>query len=120
PGHAHQPRLAVDLGTARPALARLAVPPYGEVGRLLGLQPVDRVEDDFAFFDRDDVRREVAAGRVAAPHPQVQVVTHQRLSSNNVFSSSGITGNGLRSSCTFPRFSVTTRLTVPHCGSVDG
>src|SRR5205823_4602514 len=44
PRHAHQPRLAVDLGGAGPAFPRLAVPADGEVGRLLGLNGVYRVQ----------------------------------------------------------------------------
>ena len=49
PRHAHQLRLAVDLGRARSALAGLAVPAAREVGRLLGLNRVHRVEHDHAF-----------------------------------------------------------------------
>ena len=55
PGHAHQPRIAVDLGRARPALAGLAVPANGEIVRLLGLNLVDGVEHDHAFGDRGRV-----------------------------------------------------------------
>ena len=69
---------------------------------------------------RDLVRREVAAGRVAAPDPHGQVVAHQWLSSNSAFSSSGICGNGLRPRVMPPRCSVTTRLTLPQSGSVAG
>ena len=62
PGHAHQPRPAVDLGAARAALAGLAVPAHREVAGLGRLQPVDRVEDDLALLDRDGVVAELAAG----------------------------------------------------------
>ena len=51
PGHAHQPRLAVDLGRARAALACLAVPPHGEVVGLGGLQAMDDVEHHLAVVD---------------------------------------------------------------------
>ena len=60
PGHAHQPRPAVDLRAARPALAGLAVPADGEVAGLGGLEPVDDVEDDLALVHLHGV---VAAGR---------------------------------------------------------
>ena len=48
PRHAHQPGLAVDFRGARAALAGLAVPPHGEVRRLLGLDAVNGVEHDHA------------------------------------------------------------------------
>ena len=52
PRHAHQARQAVDLGRARAALARLAVPPAGQVGGRSGLDPVEDVEDDLALRPR--------------------------------------------------------------------
>ena len=67
PGHAHQPRPAVDLGAARPALAGLAVPPDGEVGGLRRLQAVDDVEDDLALVDLDGV---VVRGRRRTASPR--------------------------------------------------
>ena len=66
-----QPRPAVDLGAARAALAGLAVPADGEVGRLGGLQPVDDVEDDLALVDLDVEVLELAVGVVAAPDPEL-------------------------------------------------
>ena len=44
-------RHAVDLGRARPALARLAVPAHGQVVGLLGLDLVHGVEHDHALGD---------------------------------------------------------------------
>ena len=67
PGHAQQPRPAVDLGAARAALAGLAVPAHREVAGLGGLQPVDDVEDDLALVDLDGV---VAAGRRRSSSPR--------------------------------------------------
>ena len=52
PRHAHEPRLAVDLGAAGAALARLAVPAAGQVGRLGGLDVVDDVEHHHALGRR--------------------------------------------------------------------
>jgi hypothetical protein len=51
PGHAHQARHSVDLGGARSALARLAVPARGEVRRALGLDLMNGVEDDHPLPD---------------------------------------------------------------------
>ena len=53
PGHAGQPRPAVDLHRARPALAGLAVPPDGQVVGLGGRQPVQDVQHDLALVDLD-------------------------------------------------------------------
>ena len=58
--HAHQPRAAVDLGRARTALPRLAVPAAGQIGRLLGLDLVHRVEDHHALGDLGAVVLEAA------------------------------------------------------------
>ena len=73
PGHAQQPRPAVDLGRAGAALAGLAVPAHGEVAGLGGLQPVDGVEHDLALGDLDGVVLELAALVVAAPDAHLQV-----------------------------------------------
>ena len=51
PRHAHQPRLAVDFRRARSALARLAVPPHGQVAGLIRLDAMHRVEHDHALAD---------------------------------------------------------------------
>src|SRR5207247_2098613 len=50
--HAHEARLAVHLRAARPASPRLAVPPAGEIARLVRLYPVDRVEDHHPLVQR--------------------------------------------------------------------
>src|SRR5262249_61871187 len=65
--HAHEPRRAVDLRRAGAALARLAVPARGEVGRRLRLDLVDRVEDDHAGRDLGGVVLEAALAALAAP-----------------------------------------------------
>src|SRR6266545_329077 len=44
PRHAHEPRSAIDLGAARAALARLAVPAAGQIARLPGLDPMDHIQ----------------------------------------------------------------------------
>ena len=66
---------AVDLRRARAALARLAVPADGEVGRLGGLQPVDDVEDDLALVDLDREVLQLAAVDVAPPDPELRCRT---------------------------------------------
>src|SRR6185437_11051710 len=66
--HAHEARLAVDLRRARAALSGLAVPSYGEIVRLLGLDLMDGVEHDHARRDLGDVVAKHTAGRVTAPH----------------------------------------------------
>ena len=55
---AGEPRPAVDLGAARPALGGLAVPADREIRGLVGLDPVQRVEDDHPLLDRDVERHE--------------------------------------------------------------
>ncbi len=82
PRHAAQARHAVDLHRAGAALAGLAVPTDGQVGRLRGLQPVQHVEDDLALVDLDLVVLQGAGARVAAPDPELRQVTHQCPSSN--------------------------------------
>jgi hypothetical protein len=69
--HAHQPRPAVDLRRAGTALARLAVPAHGEVGRLGGLEAVDDVEHHLALVDLDLEVLQAAAAHVPAPHLEV-------------------------------------------------
>jgi hypothetical protein len=85
-GHAHEPRLAVDLGGTRPALAGLAVPSASEVGSLGRLDPVDGVEDDHPLGDLGGVVLELPAGRITAPDPERRL-THVRLP--GYFNSSG-------------------------------
>ena len=70
-----QARHAVDLGRARAALARLAVPAHGQVAGLLGLDLVHGVEHDHALRDlgrvvaeaRRPARRRARCGRSRAP-----------------------------------------------------
>src|SRR5262245_7837913 len=69
PGHAHETRLAVDLGAARAALAGLAVPPASQVLSLGRLDLVDHVEDDHPLLGLDRVVLQAAARGVAAEHP---------------------------------------------------
>src|SRR5262245_19417020 len=71
PRHAHQPRYAVDLRRAGPALPRLAVPPEGEVTCLRCLQPVNDVEDHLTIVDPDIEVLERTA--VRGPPPDLEV-----------------------------------------------
>ena len=57
---AHQARKAVDLGRARAALGRLAVPAHRQVGGQVGLDPEHRVEHDHALAHRDAVGDQLA------------------------------------------------------------
>ena len=73
PGHAHQPGPAVDLGAAGAALARLAVPPDGQVRCLGRLDTVDDVEHDLALLRRDVVVLEPASVRIPPPQAHHEV-----------------------------------------------
>src|SRR5699024_3859243 len=123
---------AVDLHRAGAALAGLAVPPAGQVGRLGGLQPVDDVEDDLALVHLDLEVAQVTAARVAAPDTEVAfhgASTSDSSSSVRYFASSArsnresssarIFGTGLRSRCTSPfSSSEQTRLMRRHSGLI--
>src|SRR5438093_5143660 len=75
--HAHQLRPAVDLGAARAALSRLAVPAHREVRRLRGLDAMDDVEHDHARVGPHVVLLELTAARIATEdvHLHVRHVT---------------------------------------------
>src|SRR6266850_92851 len=118
-GHAHEARLAVDLGAARPALAGLAVPPAGEVVGLGRLDPVDDVEDDHALLGLDAIVLEVAATGVTAEHAH-RDGRHHFLSWKSVFSSAGISSSGSRLSASAPCLWRMTTLILPHASSVYG
>ena len=87
----------VDLGAARAALARLAVPPAREIAGLGGLERVDDVEDDHALLGLHPVVLERAALGVAAPDPHRDFGGdgHHFLSTRSCLSSSGISGLSL-------------------------
>src|SRR5262245_4617931 len=119
PRHAHETRLAVDLGAAGATLSGLAVPAAGEVGRLGGLDPVHDVEHDHARIGLHAILLERPPLRVAAEHPHGRGRHHLR-SWNSDFSSSGIWGSGSRLSCILPWRSRTTTFTLPHWSSVYG
>ncbi len=73
PRHAHQPRIAVDLGRARAALAGLAVPPHRQVRRLLRLDLVDDVEHHHAVRDlRLEGLERAVAGAVGMRPPDLE------------------------------------------------
>src|SRR5881628_2030076 len=112
-GHAHEPRLAVDLGAARPALARLAVPPHGEVRRLRRLEAVDHVQDHHPLLGLHAIVLELAPRRVA-PEDAQREGRHHFLSWKSALSSAGISGRGSRESWSAPSRSRNTTLTLPH------
>ena len=134
PRHARQPRHAVDLGAARAAPARLAVPAHGEVLRLRRLEAVDHVEDYLAFLGR---RRRSSRSRPAASPRQTRIVTVVAISCASMTwstprsvpirslrcrllqklrSSSGIVGSGSRARTSSSPRSRTTTLTLPELG----
>src|SRR5467141_4977346 len=119
PRHAHEARLAVDLGAARAALAGLAVPAHREVGGLRGLDAVDDVEDHHPGVGLDPVRLEVAAAGVSAEHVHGERRHHLR-SWNSALSSGGISGSGSRLTWRRPSLSRNTTLTLPQVSSVYG
>ena len=140
--HAQQPGQPVDLGRARAALAGLAVPAAGEVGSLVGLDPVDDVEDDLALHGGHDVIGELPAGLVTPPHPHGDGLVGSRArtvggpvrrhvghgyfpSSKSARSSAGISGRGsgpMAMGARKPRSVVwrCTKLTLPISGSGPG
>src|SRR5213594_2843073 len=119
PGHAHEPRLAVDLRAARAALAGLAVPPAGQVARLGGLQAMDHVEDDHALVEVDVVGLEFTAAAIPAEYLHRDGRHHFR-SWNSVRSSAGISGSASRASWSALPFCRMTTLILPQVSSVYG
>src|SRR5882724_4123360 len=119
--HAHEARLAVDLGATRATLARLAVPAAGEVARLRGLDGVDDVEYHHAFLRLHPIVLEGAALRVAAPHPhRHHGGGHHFLSWSSVLSSGGISGRGSSVTLICPVRLRMTMLTLPRRSSAIG
>src|SRR5215218_4307698 len=117
-GHAQQPGPAVDLGRAGAALAGLAVPADGQVAGLGRLDAVDGVQHDLAVLTGHGVVAQLAAGRVAAPQAEVDVVGHGRgFSSNSSRRSSGMSSSGSRLTVTLPSRDRTTIFRWPSSGS---
>ena len=121
PRHAHQPRVAVDLRRAGAALARLAVPPDREIGRLLRLDPMHDVEDDHPFRHLRVERLErPVAFRTRAPDLERGVSNHDFCSSITCFSSSGIGAIGTRDTCIAPPACFTMTLMVLNSACLSG
>src|SRR6185503_19552433 len=91
-GHAHQLRLAVDLRRARAALPRFAVPAHREIGCLLGLDHVHRVEHHRAFAERDLIFLQFAARARAPEQSQSAKIRHHLPSLIRAMRSAGIGG----------------------------
>src|SRR5258707_10292069 len=120
PAHAHELGHAVDLGRARSALARLAVPAHGQVGGLLGLDAVDGVEHDHALRDLGRVIHEAAALGIATPDAEGRG-RHYFISSMTCLSSPGISGIGTRSTRISPSAAFrTTTLNIAAAGALSG
>src|SRR5438552_6552293 len=115
PGFARQPRPAVDLGRARPALARLAVPAHGEVRSEIALDVMERVQDDHSRRDRDAVLDEFSAVRRPAKDPEDRFLHG---ASRIVFRSGGGSGTGRSDSSMAPPTRLTTMFFFPHVGSL--
>src|SRR5262249_10727436 len=117
---AHQLRAAVDLGRARPALPRLAVPADREIRRLRRLDLVDRVEHDHPGDDVDGVVLEMPAGFVRPPDLERRL-GHDCCSSMICFSSAGIGGSGTRARSIEPSaLRRVTMLNVPYSATFSG
>src|SRR5690606_36283471 len=111
PRHAHQLRLAVDLGRARAAAARLAVPADGHVVRLVRLDLPHGIEHDVARLDLDVVVAERPTIGVAAPYLERDGI-HQPCSLMMSASSWRMAGIGSRRTSGCPPLPFrTTRLT---------
>lgn len=78
PGHAHEPRHAVDLGGAGPAFARFAIPAAGQVRRLRRLNLVDGIQNDHPFPDFHGIIPELALPPFSAPDAK-QRLRHQTI-----------------------------------------
>src|SRR6266508_282351 len=96
PRHAHEPRSAIDLGAARAALARLAVPAAGQIARLPGLDPMDHIQHHHPLVGGHAVLVEGAALGVTPPYPHRELGRggHHFFSWMSFLSSSGISGSG--------------------------
>src|SRR6516165_5305749 len=120
PGHAHQARLAVDLGAARAALAGLAVPAARQIVGLGRLDLVDHVQHDHAFLGLDRVMLEAAARGIPAEHPHRELRHRYFLSWKSALSSAGISGKASRLRASAPCLWRMTTLILPHESSVYG
>ena len=119
--HAHQPRMAVDFGRTRAALAGFAVPSHGEIVGLRGLNLVDRVEHDHAVGYGRRVVFKPPALAIAAPDSKRCSVGHHFIASITAFSSLGISGIGARPSSMLPSALLRiTMFTLPNAGSLSG
>src|SRR5690606_30638286 len=78
PRHTQQARPTVDLRRAGTAFARLAIPPYGQIRRLGGLQSVDQVEHDLTLVGLDGVVPQFTGPVIPTPDPQFRPVPHVR------------------------------------------
>jgi hypothetical protein len=63
---AGEARATVHFGRAGATFGRFAIPAYGEIGRLMGLDGMERIENDHAGSERDFVIDGLAAGFVTA------------------------------------------------------
>src|SRR5580704_433782 len=67
---ASEPGPAIHLGGTRPAFSCLAIPAHSEVGSLVGLDRVQRIEYNHAGNEWDAIIGGLAAFAVAPEHPQ--------------------------------------------------
>src|SRR5439155_17527437 len=114
----HEARLAVHLGAARAAPARLAVPAAGEVARQVGLHVVHGVEHDHALLLRHRVVLEAA--RLAVAPEDAEQGVHQTSPSTTRLSSSGRGGMGSCTTVIRSPWRRTMTFTVPKCWSESG
>src|SRR4029077_14294915 len=116
---------AIHLGGTRSAFPCLAIPAHGEIGSLVGLNRVQRIEHNHAGNERDAIIGELAAFAVASENPQ-GCFRHfdppaSYLSSVKIcLKSSGISGTGLSNSSIVSPFRTMTLFFRPHASSSFG
>src|SRR5437762_5045781 len=109
PRHAHQPRLAVDLGGAGPAFPRLAVPAHGEPGRLPGSNAVHCVQHHHPLPRGDRMLLPPPRRQRPAHHPDATLFRHGQAPSLMSFIKSAGSGGcaSRRTSMRSPSFLMT-------------
>src|SRR5205085_5693459 len=118
--HAHELGHSVNFSRARAALAGLAVPSYGEIVGLLGLDPVNGVEHHHSGGYFGGIVLKLSRAFCAAPYSE-RSRGHHFISSMICLSSSGISGMGSRRICISPAGPLrTTILSELNLSSLPG
>src|SRR5581483_2464802 len=124
PRLAGKARTAVHFGRAGTALAGLAVPAHGQVGRLMALDIMQSVEDDHAGRDRHPIFHRVSALARSTKNPEDRFCHGQApapfSSASNRCRSSGIAGTGSCRSVMVLPWRAIMLFRFPHAGSGPG